>query len=510
METEHLDFLEAVRHAADKASVPLEMGEGDYREDRLKKDALLELYRRVSGSFAWLLKNSDEAKIARDYLLSRGIKEETWDFFQLGYALSDSSWLLDFLLKKNYSKEFLSESGLFSKNRQGYPLFRQRLIFPIFDNSGRPVGFSGRILRGEGPKYINSPETQIYHKGSLLFGLGKTLPHIKELKKFILCEGNLDVLSLYQSGLKNSVAPLGTAFTAGQLKILKRYCQSGIIVFDSDKAGIEASKKAAMLCLKENVKLQSCILPNGKDPADIMLENGSETLKNILSNPINIFDYLLKYTVDKLGSSSVEEKIGVIDELAPYLRGLHSEIEKTSFIEKIADILLLDKKTVISELRGKRETLNAPKKTNKPVNPAITLDRGLRLVLLLLFNPKLFIIFKEEVIPQELGNTLACEVFESMLKISGDIDAEGMLILSEHPGWRDFLVSKESDPVLVMNAEAQVKEIMQTITLERFKKQRDEIALLLKREDTLNNQRAVSELMLEKKRLDQEIEDHKV
>jgi len=509
METAKVDFLEAVKMAAEKSGVKLQMQNDVNPEDRLKKDALYELYRRVTGSFHWILKESAEAEPARTYLKNRGINQESWEVFQLGYAPKDKNWLYRFLQNKNYSTEFLDSSGLFSRNHKGFPLFRNRLMFPIFDHSGREVAFSGRILEGDGPKYINSPETPIYHKKRLLFGLGQTLPFVKESRSFLLCEGNLDVISLYQAGVKNIAAPLGTAFTPEQLKVLKRYCSKGIIAFDSDKAGKNAAKKAVHLCRQQDLPVEVLSLPEGQDPADILLEQGEESLKKMISTPVKAFDFLLTCAVESFDITVPEGKVEVVEELTPYLQSVNSEIERVSYLEKIADRLLLDKNVVLMEFKGKRgiPREREVRKTEKSFK--WKMDDEIFLVLLLLLNSSLYPMINNVDIG-DLQNDLARELY-LQLKEKGPLEnKEDWIGLISHPAWEEFLLEKQDDPVFCMNPEEQLNDVARKIRNKSLLKRRDEVGLLLRQEETLNNQRALTELLEEKKRLDEQIEGLRV
>ncbi|MCP4160846.1 MAG: DNA primase, partial [Deltaproteobacteria bacterium] len=291
MEIEKFGFVDAVKLLAGKVGIRLDDEEYD-SEYSGKRDAMLELYKRVSGSFNYILKSSKSADAARAYIEARGISSEILEEFQLGFAPFDFNWLYKFLIRKNYSEQFLKESGLFSKKKHSIPLFMNRIIFPVFSIRDEIIGFSGRELGDHGPKYINSPETIIFHKGSQLYGISKSLREIKKTRAFVLCEGNVDVLAFHQSGVKNAIAPLGTAFTLEQAKLLKRYSDAGIVVFDGDSAGAKATAKAAILCETVGLSVSVAELPKGRDPADIMEKDGAESLQKVLICPITTFEYL--------------------------------------------------------------------------------------------------------------------------------------------------------------------------------------------------------------------------
>ena len=226
MEMDKLSYAETLERLARRFGIELAYeGGGDYRRDTGAEqhlEALAELYRRVAASFHHLLMEKPEGEAAKHYILDRGIHIETIKDFRLGYSPQDRSWLFGFLSKKGgFSQEFLAASGLFSKKYPKSAFFSGRLMFPITDRQGRTVAFGGRILSGDGPKYINSVETELFKKGRNLFALDCALPGIRSSKTAVLAEGYMDVLALHQAGVRNTVAPLGTAFTDEQARLLK-------------------------------------------------------------------------------------------------------------------------------------------------------------------------------------------------------------------------------------------------------------------------------------------------
>jgi DNA primase len=233
--------------------------------------------------------------------MDRGISNEMISRFKLGFAPADRNFLFKFLKQKGYSEDFLAKSGLFSANYRTVPLFSGRLMFPITDRQGRFVAFGGRSLPGvlqsdgsQPPKYINSPETEIYKKGQTLFAIDHAKSEMRQSKTVYLAEGYLDVIALHQAEITNSVAPLGTAFTDDQAVWLRRWVDRVVLVLDSDEAGQQAAYKAIITCRKNGI---SCSLVNmddqAKDPADILQKFGSQILKNILKFTINDFEYLI-------------------------------------------------------------------------------------------------------------------------------------------------------------------------------------------------------------------------
>jgi DNA primase len=257
MEMDKLSFPEAVETLARRFGVEILREGGQVEpadpEKNNRIQGLIDLYRGVSVSFHFFLMKKPEGRAAKQYIISRGISEEMIGRFKLGYAPANRGWLYEFLTKKGFSPSMLSASGLFSGQYPQSSFFGGRLMFPIADRQGRIVAFGGRIIAGEGPKYINSRETEIYHKGQTLFAIDLALPEIRKTKTAYLAEGYMDVIALHQAGITNALAPLGTAFTDEQAKLLGRWADQVNLVFDSDEAGQNAAVKAIMTCRKNGL-----------------------------------------------------------------------------------------------------------------------------------------------------------------------------------------------------------------------------------------------------------------
>ena len=274
MEMEKVTYAEAIISLAKKNGIEI-IYDGPntvpVQQDN-SKDLYKELYTRVAGSFRYVLTSTEQGEFAREYLESRGITKEIAEQFNLGYAPSNRKWLKTFLLSKNYSNEFLLESGLFSKKYPDIAFFSDRLMFPICDRMGNVVAFGGRILRGEGPKYLNSSDLIQYKKGETLFAFNHAKQTIREKKSVILCEGYMDVIAYHQAGLTNAVAPLGTALTHDQLKLIHSFADTIYLSFDSDEAGQKATWKAILMARAADFSVKIVRLEGGKDPAEILTQ----------------------------------------------------------------------------------------------------------------------------------------------------------------------------------------------------------------------------------------------
>ena len=300
-EIENVSFVEAVEQLAKKNAIEViydgvssKKDDEEYAKARQFKDDMLDLYRRTAALFRYFLNETEQGKPVLSYLAKRGVSPEIADAFGLGFAPEDRRWLKKFLLQKNYSNDFLSQSGLFSKNYPDVAFFSNRLMFPICNRNGEVVAFGGRILEGDGPKYLNSGDLPQYKKSETLYAFHLAKNQINRLKTVILCEGYMDVIAYHQAGLNFAVAPLGTALTEEQIHILKPFVDTFILSFDGDEAGQKATYRAILMCRKAGAIVKIVNIagfnfgdkPKPKDPADVLLNFGAETLTSIVDNSI--------------------------------------------------------------------------------------------------------------------------------------------------------------------------------------------------------------------------------
>ncbi|GHV84973.1 DNA primase [Spirochaetia bacterium] len=360
MEMDKLTFPEAMEALSKRSGVPLiyEEGSGFDRTEKEAAEALEELYRRVAASFHHILMNKTEGERAKQYILDRGISPAAIELFRLGYAPSDRTWLHQFLLGKGFSEAFLGSSGLFSQKYPRSAFFSARLMFPIADKNGKTVGFGGRILEGDGPKYINSQESALFKKGRTLFALDLALPEIRRTKEVYLAEGYMDVIALHQGGVTNAVAPLGTAFTDDQAKLLKRWAERVCLMLDNDEAGQKAVYKTILSCRKNGL---DCLVVDTraffkenekipKDPAEILQKFGPEALKN--SVKCSILD--LEFVISR-SRALTENKAEQVKLVFPYLDALDSETGRDASIGVIADAFGVERRAVWDDFAKARE-----------------------------------------------------------------------------------------------------------------------------------------------------------
>src|SRR5438477_7127157 len=301
MEYEHLDFPAAVRKLAARVGVPIVEERAAADEDRQHeaRRTLLKLHAEAADWFQQNLLKKPFAEAARDYLKNRGIDRQVAKNWQLGFAPDGWDLFLKSALDRGYSRSQLLQSGLVKprdEDRPGnevYDRFRGRIIFPICNDVGEVIAFSGRLLETDPQvaKYLNSPETPLFQKGRVLFGLHKTKRALIEANCAIVCEGQLDLISLFEAGIKNVVAPQGTAFTERQARILKRFVDEVVLCFDADRAGQKAAERSLASLLAENLLVRVAEMPPGEDPDSMIRGNGAEAFRERITAAKDFFDF---------------------------------------------------------------------------------------------------------------------------------------------------------------------------------------------------------------------------
>ena len=284
MKYQNLDYIEAVRYLAERAGMSLPEEEGrNAAYQREKRTRMYEMH-KLAARFYYQTLISPQGKAGLDYLLGRGLTKESIVRYGLGYAPDSFNALKDHLKSKGYSWEEMVAAGLLAKNEKGhtYDKFRNRVMFPVFDVRGNVVAFSGRILGDGQPKYMNSPDTEIYTKGNCVFGLN--LAKNEPDGTLILCEGNLDVVSLSQAGFTGAVAPLGTAFTKEQARVIMKYAKRVVVAFDNDSAGLKATDKAIQFLEEQGIPVRVLQMSGAKDPDEFIKTYGKERFAALIKS----------------------------------------------------------------------------------------------------------------------------------------------------------------------------------------------------------------------------------
>ena len=363
MEMEGISFGEALRTLAERAGVKLQRYEPT-KEEKVK-DKLLEINHLTSEFYHFLLTKHSLGKKARDYLLKRGITRSTIKQFKIGYAPDGWRNLFDYLVKKKkYSPDLVEKAGLIIKsNMSHYDRFRGRVTFPLHDHRSRIVGFSGRVFKDDlkSAKYINTPETMLYHKSSVLYGLHYTKSEIKKAKTAIVVEGEFDLLSSFQAGVKNVVAIKGSALTKEQVGLLKRFSENIFLALDADLAGDEAVRRGIKMAEQEGLNVRVIEIKEGKDPDEVASQN-PKIWRALVKKATPIYDFYLNSSVGRFGTKSAEGKKRITEEVLPLLAEIENEVVKAHYLKKLAEFLEVNEKIIFQEFLRQERAKIIPEK----------------------------------------------------------------------------------------------------------------------------------------------------
>lgn len=353
---EGMTFYESLEYLADRANITLEKKNIQNRDDQDREQVLAAL-NLAKEYYHYLLVQHKAGRSARDYLEDRGIAESIIQQFQLGAAPTGWDGLLKYLHgKKKYSLKTLEQAGLILKGKRGgyYDRFRGRLMFPLKNHRGQVVGFSGRVLdpTEKQAKYINSPETMVYHKSQMLFGLSEQFQAIRKAEEAVVVEGEFDVLSSVKAKVPQVVAIKGSALTEEQVKLLKRVVKRIILALDRDEAGIEASRRAITVATTHDLELRVAdpTLMTGKDPDDLAREN-PKAWRQAVKQSISVYDFLLQMAIDQFDASTPEGKKAIIKSLAQPFTKIPHAVEFDVYLKKLASQLNVRSELVKQDLQ---------------------------------------------------------------------------------------------------------------------------------------------------------------
>jgi DNA primase len=354
MKYEKLSFFEAVKILAKKSGVSLPVDEEKENLLYKKKERLYKLNNLAANYYRECLSRTNQGKKIINYLKKRGINDTSVEKYILGYAPSGWDVLTNFLKKKGYTYEELIKAGLIKTSKiegKYIDYFRDRIIFPIFHLSGRVIGFGGRVLDDSLPKYINSPETLVYNKGSNLYNLNFAKEGIRKKNFIIIVEGYTDVLITQQYGFNNLAASLGTALTTKQIDLIKRFTDTVLIAYDSDSAGNMATLRSLDLLVKAGLGIKVLALPQGYDPADFLIKNGRKPFQNLIDRSLSLIDYKLKLLYSNYSIKTIEGKVKIVKEILPTLSVIGNEVELRAETKKISEELKLSEEAILIELK---------------------------------------------------------------------------------------------------------------------------------------------------------------
>jgi DNA primase len=355
-EKDGLGFAEAVEMLADRYGVELEREQEDPRAEakRQHRRRLEQLLERVAVFYSNYLWESEEAGKARDYLAQRGLREEVLRAFGVGFAPSAWDKLLVRGQQAGFSVEELRAVGLAQRGRSGgdYDRFRERIMFPIRDRRGRVLGFGGRAMRSDqGAKYVNTAETDFFHKSQILYGVDRAKAAIAKAGRAVVVEGYTDVLALHQAGVEEAVGVMGTAITPDQVAALSGMVEEVVLALDADSAGQEAMLRAQRVAAGRRMRLRVAAMPAGEDPAEMMAaEGGPERFREILEGAEELTGFQVRLVLDRTDTSSPTERDRALAEVAPVLAGMGETVSRDELIRKVAESLDLEPAMVMGRV----------------------------------------------------------------------------------------------------------------------------------------------------------------
>ena len=499
MKDKNLPFIEAVKYLAGRANIPLEFGKNEKNPVSRKKELLYKVNVEAAKFFFSNLMNNKDAK---EYFLNRGIKEETIKRFGLGFANDSWNNLMYYLRRKGINDNILEGAGLISVNKEKgtkYDRFRNRVMFPVFDYQGRVIGFGGRVLDDSKPKYLNSPETLVFQKGTNLYGLNFALKHNMKERYFIIVEGYMDLISLHQYGITNVVASLGTALTINQARLLKRYADKVVISYDADMAGQMATMRGLEILRTAGFDVRVLSIPQGKDPDEFVRSNGKEAFLKLINSAEPLIDYRIKKAEEGINFKSSESIILYSKRIMEIIADLNP-VEKDVYIKKASENTGIKEQALYDILRSKisdnstNEFRNGKEQSQKlHVEPAFL--KAERILLKLMLENKDYLSYIEDricekdfILPEhkQIFTVIIASKGENINSIESFIESK----LSDVKAIGELVKVKEQKVFFAEDIESQIKDFIKEIHNYKLKQRIDQ---LKKEQKNLENQGKIEE-----------------
>jgi len=524
MKYHNLDFPTAMKELARKYNIeiPERPQSSEEREKSRKRKAMYAVNEKAVAIFRKTLLNSAQAKAAREYLIERQIPMDIQERFALGYAPSPDTAGWNFIgsqLDKDEQQAAIDAGLLVAKEKGGtYDRFRDRVLFPIYDRRGRVIGFGGRII-GEGqPKYMNSPESLVFNKSASLLGLYQQGDEIRRRKQAILVEGNFDLVSLVVHGCPNVVAPLGTALTTQQLKMLKGYADECVLLFDGDTAGVKAAMRSVPLFLSEQVAGKVALLPSGHDPDTFIREEGLDALNKLLDQAMPLPEYTLKQLVDEYGTT-LDGKRKIIGELQPLIKAASSKLQRSLMLSHFSETIGISAEDLAASMPRVAESPPVPVEYEKPrlqekLTPMSASQT--RLVSHMVLYPASLEALEKaglrECLCGTMGEVLLLQL-QALLKQSGDVEPEELLQMLPKGGERvlvsDILLSSSSvsTGLSYQGTNEELQEILLWIEKKRLEQESKDLEVQIATCGMQNNQDELFALVTRKNSVNNFLQD---
>ncbi|MFC3039085.1 DNA primase [Virgibacillus xinjiangensis] len=364
MEMESYSFYEAIKFLADRSGVQLPES-GIRKETSLSKEnqSILSAYEWLTKLYHHLLRHTKDGKEGYTYLKERGLDDDTIDTFQLGFAPNIKDFTTEFLEKKGFHQQLMVKAGLLSQKDDNSvsDRFSGRVIFPIRNHLGKTIAFNGRAINEQGPKYLHSAESELFQKGRILFNFDLAKKHIRKESEAVLFEGSMDVITAYQAGVKNGIATLGTSLTESQAKLLKRYVDTVILCYDGDRAGMDATYKAAVLLQKVGCYVKVAPMSDDMDPDSFVRKYGGETFKEQVIKPSTTFmGFYMRYMKRNFNLSLEGDRIKYIETVLKQAALIESPVEREYYLKELSNEYNISMDTLTEEIRQFRQKSGTP------------------------------------------------------------------------------------------------------------------------------------------------------
>ena len=486
---ENLDYIESIKHLAEKSGVTLP--DSGYDDSMLRLKNRIYDINKETGRFFHSHLLTDEGKWARDYLLGRGLSVSTIKHFGLGAAPDSWDALINHLKSKGYTIEEMLAANVIGKSNRGsyYDRFRRRVMFPIINIRGNVVGFSGRAMPGEdkqGGKYVNTSDTPVYKKSNNLFGMNFAKNHCAE--SIILVEGNMDVISLHQAGFKNAVAPLGTAFTEEQANLLARYTKEVLLTMDADEAGQKAIKRASEILEKTGLKTRVISIPDGKDPDEFIKKNGPDRFRALIEGAVSDIEYKLLIAAKDIDLDADDGKLKYLSAATEIIAEQSDIMTRDIYIGRLSDKYGVSRtalETKVKELRKRYVRVREKKEIDGIMNPRFTKNdvnpekrlsvKGTNaeetLIAVLMQHPDFYKIAEEKLPPDKMITSLNRRIYETILSTLREGRALDISVFAEKllPAELGLLVSLQNSDKAGINAKTVLNDCIGVILEENLK-----------------------------------------
>ena len=498
MKIEGISFIEAIQNLAERANIVLPKLENN--EESGKEELKAKVYKVNEFAAEYYHKNLylPTAKIAKEYVKKRKLSNETLKSFRIGFS-GKFDELYKELKKQGFAETEILESGLVNKNDRGQYIdrYRNRLMFPICDVRGRVIAFGGRVLDDSKPKYINSPENIVYSKGRHLFGLNVAKKGQAVLKKILIVEGYMDVISLHQRGITNVVAPLGTALTQQQGWLLRKNAEQIILSFDSDEAGLNAKIRALDILQNMGCDLRVLNMEGAKDPDEYIVKFGNARFTNLIEKALSVVEFKVKLLKDKLNLENVNDKIKFLNEIAKIISKIDNNMEREVYIDRISKEYDISKEAIYSEvnkltysnksdekvLEKKKPVLVHKNENTVQISEAVRRRENTVLSILLTENVNFFEVIKQNMKPDdfkdEINKKIAKKLYEELEKGNSNINAILDEMTEEEQNHITEIMAMDFE---IEDMEKAIDDIMQSYEKEKLNQRKLEIIELLEKQ----------------------------